>query len=264
MLVLFYELGDGGSVYAMNHSLVTLPSRNTIQPYLRQFSLIPSVNGLRISDISKNITALFGPHTRRDEETDAFPPIKCGDTLSFDELSTERRIDYMTETDEMGGFCMEHLAELETIKVGKDTRTVETAVAAVKEGKVQIAHETCVGAIWRLYETNYGAKPVFMGPTCKKGPWQDSLHTMETVVEAWKRSPDGEIKHGPILSVATDGEHKRRLALFVMCMKEEILPGNPLYPFGRNLPGLNLRVGKDNTVRHYITPPDLAVNSQQH
>jgi hypothetical protein len=66
------------------------------------------------------------------------------------------------------------------------------------------------------------------------------------VIEAWKRSPDGEIKHGPIVSVATDGDHKRRLALFLLCMHSEILPGNPLYSFVRNLPGLNLRVGKNN------------------
>ncbi|KAJ6574023.1 hypothetical protein B0H10DRAFT_1963829 [Mycena sp. CBHHK59/15] len=241
-----YELSGEGSVYSMNHSIFALPSRKTIQPYRRQFNLVPSVGGLRLADVSRNITTLFGSHTLRDKETDSFLPIKCGHTLSFDELATERKVVYMTETDEMGGFCIEHLAGLDTIKVGKYTHTVEAAVSAVKEGKVHISHETCVGAISRLYETNYGAKPVFMGPTCKKGPWQDGLWMIEMVLGAWKRSPDGEVKHGPILSVATDGDHKRRLALFILCMQSEILPGNPLYPYVRNLPGLNLRVGKDN------------------
>ncbi|KAJ7823384.1 hypothetical protein B0H13DRAFT_2125344 [Mycena leptocephala] len=166
--------------------------------------LLSSVNGLKLDNISRNITTLFG---------------------------TTRR---------------QHLSTLESVKIGKDTRMVEAAVTAVKAGTVHISHETCVGAISRLYETGYGARPVFMGPTCKKGPWQDMLRTMEAVVEAWKCSPDGEAKHGPALSIATDGDHKRRLALFVMCMQLEILPGNPLYPFIRNLPGLNRRVGKDN------------------
>ncbi|KAJ6556912.1 hypothetical protein B0H10DRAFT_2371775 [Mycena sp. CBHHK59/15] len=241
-----YELSGEGSVYSMNHSIFALPSRKTIQPYRQQFNLVPSVGGLRLADVSRNITTLFGSHTLRDKETNSFPPIKCGHTLSFDELATERKVVYMTETDEMGGFCIEHLAGLDTIKVGKYTHTVEAAVSAVKEGKVHISHETCVGAISRLYETNYGAKPVFMGPTCKKGPWQDGLWMIEMVLGAWKRSPDGEVKHGPILSVATDGDHKRRLVLFILCMQSEILPGNPLYPYVRNLPGLNLRVGKDN------------------
>ncbi|KAJ7447664.1 hypothetical protein FB451DRAFT_1535824 [Mycena latifolia] len=248
--ILLYELGGGGAVYAMNHSIFALPSRNTIQPYRHQHSLVPSVNGLRLADISSNITALFGPHTRRDAgKSDTGvepPPTVCGHTLSFDELATERRIDYLSETDEMGGFCIEHSSVLKTVKVGKDTHTVEAAVAAVKDGSIHISHETSVGAISRLYETNYGAKPVFMGPSCKKGPWTDYLRTTETVLEAWKRSPDGEPKRGPILSVATDGDHKRRLAFFVLCMHSEILPGNPLYPFICNLLGLNRRVGKDN------------------
>ncbi|KAJ7472464.1 hypothetical protein FB451DRAFT_982987, partial [Mycena latifolia] len=110
-----------------------------------------------------NISALFGAHPRRDAgKSDAemdLPPIVCGHTLPFDELATERRIDYLSETDEMGGFCIEHVSALKTVKVGKDTHTVEAAVAAVKDGSVHISHETSVGAISRLYETNYGAKP---------------------------------------------------------------------------------------------------------
>jgi hypothetical protein len=110
----------------------------------------------------------------------------------------------------MGRFCSEHLNTLETIKVGKDIWTVEAAVAAVKEGKVHIAQEVSVGAISHLSCTNYGARPVFMGPTCKKGTWHDCLRTMLTVLEAWKRLPDGEAKHGPVFSVSLDGDKKTR------------------------------------------------------
>ncbi|KAJ7840642.1 hypothetical protein B0H13DRAFT_2100504 [Mycena leptocephala] len=132
----------------------------------------------------------------------------------------------------MGGLCLEHLSALDTVKVGTNTKTVEAAVAAVREGKVHISHETSVGAISRLSETGYGARAVFMGPSCKTGEWKDCLRTME-------------ILHGPILSVASDGDPKRCLAFF-MCMHTEIIEGNPLYPFVRELPGLNRRVGKDN------------------
>ncbi|KAJ6533880.1 hypothetical protein DFH09DRAFT_932574 [Mycena vulgaris] len=247
LAILMYELGGGGAVYALNHSIFALPSRNTIQPYRRQHNLVLSINGLRMSDISRNIAALFGPHIRRDAGKSADmidpPPIVRGHTLSFDELATERKIDYFPETDEMGGFCVEHVSTLKTVKVGKDTHTVEEAVAAVKEGSLHISHETSVGAISRLYETGYGAKPVFMGLSCKKGPWKDMLRTMETVIEAWKRSLYGEPMYGPIMSVSSDGDHKRRLALFMLCMHSEILPGNPLYPFICNLPGLNRCLG---------------------
>lgn len=246
LTILLYELGGGGAVYAMNHSIFALPSLNTIQPYRRQQKIMPSVERLKITDISDNITTMFGRPARDDVE--AAIPERCGHTLSFDELATERKIDYMPLTDEMGGFCLEHLktSGLETVKVGRDIQTVEAAVTAVKEGKVHIAHETSVGAIAHLSATNYGAKPVFLGPTCKKGNWRDSLRTIQIVLEAWKRSPDGESKYGPVLTVATNGDPTRRLALFMLCMHDEIRPGNPLYEFTKNLPGLNLRVGVGN------------------
>ncbi|KAJ7853113.1 hypothetical protein B0H13DRAFT_1502619, partial [Mycena leptocephala] len=109
-----------------------------------------------------------------------------------------------------------------------------------------IAHEASVGAILHLSERNYGAKPVFMAPTCKKGTWPDSVRTTQIVLEAWKCSPDGESKHGPVLSVSTDRDPGRRLALFLLCMHDEIRPGNPLYESIKNLPGLNRCVGDNN------------------
>ncbi|KAJ7491375.1 hypothetical protein B0H11DRAFT_1859355 [Mycena galericulata] len=245
LAILVYELGGAGALHAMNHSIFALPSRNTIQPYRSQAKLMPSVNGVRVAEISSNISALFGPRASRDNvkaSTSSRPTI-YGHTLSFDEVATERKIDYMTETDDMGGLCLEHLPALDTVKVGSNTKTVEAAVTAVREGKVHISHETSVGAISRLSETGYGARPVFMGPSCKTGSWKDCLRTMEIVLEVWKRSVHGEHLHGPILSVASDGDPKRCLALFLMCMHTEIIEGNPLYPYICDLPGLNRRVG---------------------
>ncbi|KAJ6629990.1 hypothetical protein B0H10DRAFT_2160337 [Mycena sp. CBHHK59/15] len=237
LAILLFELGGGGAIYAMNHSIFALPSRNTIQPYRREANLMPSTNGVRVAEIAGNISALFGPWQSHNGETSVGAPVDgpsgapaiFGHTLSFDEIATERKIDYMPETDEMGGFCLEHLPALDTIKVGKDTQTVEAAVAAVREGKIHISHETSVGAISCLSETGYGARPVFMGSSCKTGTWKDCLRTMEIVLEVWKRSIHGERLHGPVLAIASDGDAKRRLALFMMCMHSEILPGNLLY-----------------------------------
>ncbi|KAJ7479043.1 hypothetical protein FB451DRAFT_1395654 [Mycena latifolia] len=264
LTILLYELWGGGAVYAMNHSIFALPSLSTIQPYRRQHKLVPCVDGVRFSDISDNISALFGPHKIRNGTKSGTmvesEPIFCGHTLSFDEIACERTIDYMAETDNMAGLCLEHLAALDTVKAGKDTKTVEAAVAAVREGKVHVAHEISVGAISRLSESGYGAKPVFMGASCKKGGWQECLRTMETVLEAWRRSPHGEIKHGPVLSVASDGDPKRRPALFMMTMHSEILPDNSLYAFISSLPGLNRRVGRNNLTDDFDYKHDITAS----
>ncbi|KAJ7033999.1 hypothetical protein C8F04DRAFT_957118, partial [Mycena alexandri] len=95
---------------------------------------------------------------------------------------------------------------------------------------------------------DYGAKPVLVAPSCKTGGWRDMLETMHSTLEAWKHSQDGEVKHGPIFTVASDGAYARRIALFMLCMHTEIREGNPLYPLICNLPGLDRRVGKDNIV----------------
>ncbi|KAK6966807.1 hypothetical protein R3P38DRAFT_2590224 [Favolaschia claudopus] len=248
--ILIYELGGAGAVHALSHSYFALPSLNTIQPYRRQNNIVPCVDGVRITDVLQNIAALFGPYT---DKPGAKPSLSVerpaqlhGYTLSFDEVASDPRLDYMAGTDSIGGLCLEHIDALTTVKVGKDISSVEAAAAAVRTGKVHIASEISVGAISRLSQTGYGAKPVFMAPSCKKGGWRDLLKNMEIVVEAWRRSEHGEAKHGPLLSVASDGAAGRRAAMFMMTMHSEISPGNPLYESVRNLPGLNLRVGKNN------------------
>ncbi|KAK6971609.1 hypothetical protein R3P38DRAFT_2813660 [Favolaschia claudopus] len=250
LAILIYELGGAGAVHALNHSYFALPSLNTIQPYRRQNNIVPCVDGVRITDVLQNIAALFGPYTDKPGAKPSLSverPVQLhGYTLSFDEVASDPRLDYMAGTDTIGGLCLEHIDALTTVKVGKDISSVEAAAAAVRTGKVHIASEISVGAISRLSQTGYGAKPVFMAPSCKKGGWRDLLKNMEIVVEAWRRSEHGEAKHGPLLSVASDGAAGRRAAMFMMTMHSEISPGNPLYESVRNLPGLNLRVGKNN------------------
>jgi hypothetical protein len=244
--ILLYELGGGSAVYAMNHSIFALPSLYVLQPYRRQHRPKPCLDHIDVLTISENIMTMFGAHEEKGGKSREATIKTCGHTLMFDELATERKVDYMPSTDQMAGFCLEHVDALQTLTVGKDTQTVEEAVTAVKEGRVHIAHETTVGAIAHLSRRNYGAKPVFMGPTCKKGNWRSMLETMQSVLEAWKHSPDGEAKHGPVFLVASDGDYARRIALFMLCMHSEILPGNPLYPLICKLCGFNRRVGKDN------------------
>ncbi|KAJ7648444.1 hypothetical protein B0H17DRAFT_1148079 [Mycena rosella] len=53
----------------------------------------------------------------------------CGHALMFDEIAIDPKVDYMSAIDEMAG---------------KDTKTVDAAVAAVNDGKVHVAHE----AMW--------------------------------------------------------------------------------------------------------------------
>ncbi|KAF8206640.1 hypothetical protein K438DRAFT_1962974 [Mycena galopus ATCC 62051] len=231
--ILLYEFGGASATYAMNHSIFALPSLNTLKPYRRQHRPKPCLDHVNDLTISENISTMFGPHDEKGGKAREAPTKICGYALMFDVIAIDPKVDYIA---------------LESLVIGKDTKTVDAAVAAVKEGKVHVAHEATVGAISHLSLHDYGAKPVFIAPSCTKGGWQGMLETMQSTLEAWKHSPDGEAKHGPVFTIASDGDHARRVALFMLCMHSEIVEGNPLYPLICNLLGFNRRVGKDNIV----------------
>ncbi|KAJ7902973.1 hypothetical protein B0H13DRAFT_1882393 [Mycena leptocephala] len=124
-------------------------------PYRRQHRPKPCFDYVNFLTIPDNITTMFVPHEQKGGKSREAIIKICGHTLMFDELRWNGRLT--------------HVAALETLAVGKITRTVDAAVTAVKEGKVHIAHETTVGAISHLSRHDYGDKPVFIGPTCKTG-----------------------------------------------------------------------------------------------
>ena len=66
------------------------------------------------------------------------------------------------------------------------------------------------------------------------------------IVRAWNENPDGAASHGPIWSIATDGQSTMRMCRFTLCMLHKLTVSNPLYLFLRNLAGLNLFTGVNN------------------
>ncbi|EEC00015.1 hypothetical protein MPER_00147, partial [Moniliophthora perniciosa FA553] len=109
-----------------------------------------------------NMEKMFGPHDGKEEDIPhaPLPQNRPGFVcLSFDELATEQRVEYFDNTDEMGGFCIEHVNKLKSIVIGDDTTTLEAAANAIRGGEVHIAHEATVGAISRHARSNYSANP---------------------------------------------------------------------------------------------------------
>ncbi|KAJ7059300.1 hypothetical protein C8F01DRAFT_1370857 [Mycena amicta] len=241
--MLVYELAGLSGVYALSKSIYALPSRNTLQKTRRQKRLQPSLFGVHLSEVYANVTTLFGDVT---DSPSAAPTRRYLHTASFDETAKSATVDYFPDVDAMGGLCLEHLHHLTNVQIGDDITLIQAAAQLVREGHVHMADMVSVGAIAQLSRTGYGAKPVFMGSSCKNGDWKNVLRVIQIILEAWARSPDGEAKHGPITSVASDGDPKRRIAFFVLCMHTEVGADNPLHKFVKNLFGLNLFTGKNN------------------
>jgi hypothetical protein len=189
-----------------------------------------------MTDILANIETMFA-NVKPDHRT-------VGITLSMDEVASDARLCYLTATDEIAGLCEHATAELLlSVKMGTDLTVVRAVRQAVREGKIHIGQEVFVAAFSRNDEEGYGARPVLLIPTCKRGSFKDSALIIEMLRQAWRISPCGEALHGPIWSIASDGDPKRRPALYVHCMTRELTPGDPLFHHLGNLPGMNLWTG---------------------
>jgi hypothetical protein len=75
--------------------------------------------------------------------------------------------------------------------------------------------------------------------------------------QAWKISPFGEALHGTIWSIASDGDPKRRPALYLHCMIQELTPADPLYQYVGKLRGMNLWTGLDRMTQDLDVKHDL-------
>jgi hypothetical protein len=242
-----YELGGGAALYALQKSPFAFLSRTTLISRRQDFKLCITVGSVKMSDIMKNIETMF---------KDVKPGHrKAGMTLMMDEVACDGRLCYLADTDEIAGLCEHAGTELPSVKMGKNLDILRAVQRAICDGKVHIAQEVFVAAISRNDDSDYGAKPVLLIPTCKKGSYRDSACVMEMVKQAWKLSPYGEGLHGSFWSIASDGDPKRRPALFQHCMQLELKEGDKLFEYVGQLPGCNLWTGpsgetQDLDVKH--------------
>ncbi|KAK7055703.1 hypothetical protein R3P38DRAFT_2499266, partial [Favolaschia claudopus] len=242
LAILIYELGGGAALHALNKAPTMLPSRFTIAEERRAQNLRITVGDVKLSDMNhmmENIEILF-----RDAPASELGPVLH--TISQDEISGDGRLCYLEETDEIAGLCEHAKSRLKTFQMGTDLSCIEEVVTAIHAGDIHVGKEYSVAAISRHASTDYGAKPILIMPTCKKGSWRSSAEILQKLVQAWKLSPHGEAKLGKLSTLASDGDGTRRAALYLVCMHKLLLlgPDDPLYEFLRDLPGLNLYTGE--------------------
>ncbi|KAJ7245508.1 hypothetical protein C8J57DRAFT_1679469 [Mycena rebaudengoi] len=127
----------------------------------------------------------------------------------------------------------------------------EMLVHDINEGKVHLASEATVVALGRLSGDPQEANPlpICISGTCKKATGHDQAEFLRIIHAA----VNNRLKHGNstyrTISVASDGEAKRGLALTLEFMKFNLDKLSPIFPLLKPLEFMNLRVGPDD-----ITP----------
>ena len=230
-----YELGGGAALYALEKSPFAFPSRTTLLERRQDYKLRITVGEIAMLDILFNIKTMFKD----------VPPghRKAGITLSMDEIALDGRLVYLAETDDIAGLC-EHAATWgPSLKMGEKLDVVRAITQAIRDGEIHIGQEVLVAAFSKNDETDYGARPTLLVTTCKRGSYRESALMIEMLRQAWRMSEYGEALHGPIVSIASDGDPKRRPALYLHCMERELTQSDPIFKHLGDLPGLNLWTG---------------------
>lgn len=179
------------------------------------------------------------------------PRLASGDlpgfTLMVDGIALEERCRYLREHDAVVGLCREHAG---SVKAHWKVTSLD-AVKAIE--KALETHDCChgkeatvVALVPYARHDKYSAIPLLATASCKQENAEHLAEWLENVIETWHDHPLGERIHGPIKSLATDGDSTYRKAKRTICMKKPLDPNSALGRILYQLPGLNCFTGKDS------------------
>ncbi len=169
-----------------------------------------------------------------------------GHSLLIDGVALEEKCRYLRSTDNIIGICREHGSTLDLRVWSQESLAdVEDALHG-EEPRAHYASEATVAAITPFRDSSYSAIPVALSGSCKAETGEGMALWLRELIRSWKENEDGEKRHGPLWSVATDGESTMRSCRFQVCMSQELAPSSPLYPMLRHLLGLNIFTGPND------------------
>ena len=217
--------------------ILNIPSYRGLMRREKVPVLIPSVSVPTCNVIKENISNFFCKE-QRPRGIDA-----CGHSLLLDGVALEEKCRYLRLGDSVLGVCREHAGEIDLRVLSFESiLAIGTALHSEKP-RAHYASEATVVAVAPFRDTSYFAVPIALSGSCK-GETGEGMETwLREVIRAWEESEDGQGAHGPLWSVATDGESTMRSCRFRLCMSQRLSPANPLYPLLHNLSGLNLFTG---------------------
>ncbi|KAF4567094.1 hypothetical protein EYR40_006090 [Pleurotus pulmonarius] len=215
------------------------PSTNTIQKrYIPR--LIPSISAPSLDEINGNIVSLLGAGGKTPQSD-----IQAGVVLMMDGIALEEVCRYNTHRDSILGLCREHSGEISTTVTGEGV--IKGVAKALYEDKT--CHHGKDGTVVALAtisgDDNYSPIPLLLSPSCKTEKGDMLASWLERLIDAYSAHEHGQTRHGPIWTIASDGESTFRAARFHLCMSVALDPQSPLGQKLLPLNGLNVQTGKD-------------------
>ena len=232
-------IGGPKLLFALNRALA-LPSYHTIGHHRKVPQLVPAILTSSLEDASTNISTFFNQQER---------PLStlAGHSIMIDGVALEEKCRYFHSSNSIIGLCREHAGTLDLhVQNAESILAIEGAVHNDKP-QAHYTSKATVVAIAPFQSSGYTAVPFALSGSCKAETGEGMAKWVTDMVRAWNNHPDGAVARGPIWSIATDGEPTMRMGRFILCMSHKLTVTDPLHSSLRNLTGLNLYTGANNT-----------------
>ena len=225
-------------LFALNRAL-GLPSYRTIGHHRKVPQLVPTTLAPSFEDTATNISTFFNPRERP-------PSARVGHSIVIDGVALEERCRWYRPSNSVIGLCREHAGALDLHVLNPQSIIAIGEAVHAEKPRAHYASEATVVAIAPFRSSGYAAVPFALSGSCKAETGEGMAKWVMEVVHAWNDHPDGAATHGPVWSIATDGEPTMRMCRFALCMSHELTTTNPLHSLLQNLAGLNLHTGAND------------------
>ncbi|KAF8181781.1 hypothetical protein BJ912DRAFT_806303, partial [Pholiota molesta] len=192
-------------------------------------------------EISQNLTSILGEGGRRAPDN----PL-IGQTLMIDGVALEEACRYDHQRGCILGICREH-AHLAPrgLRVQDYQHILDLSDSLYDEPPA--CHHGKDGTVLALAPVtgtkNYYPTPVLLSPSCKKETGDELYDWVVRFLNIYRDHLDGEKKHGPIFTLATDGESSFRSMRYRLGVSEMIDIDSPMGQIVYHLPGFNCFTG---------------------
>ena len=146
----------------------------------------------------------------------------------------------------MYGICREHGKRISLAINTVDD--VQVVADAVQQGIAHLSTEITVIAVAALRETGYTAFPLLALPSCKADIGERQREMVNNILTEWKDSSQ-TASLGPIVSVAKDGDAKRRLGFDQLLRVDE--HSQQIFAVLNQLTLMDTAVGEGDIVVHF-------------
>ncbi|KAJ3873045.1 hypothetical protein F5051DRAFT_381541 [Lentinula edodes] len=238
------SLGGPRLLYAFQHAF-GLPSTSTLARQSPLPELRPCLGTPSVEDVEYSIQTMFGPGVHEPPPTESLK--KSGMVLMLDGVAIEEVCRYCNQRDTVLGLCREHAKNVKPVV--SDYEALQAIEDAFNDGQVHIGKDATVVALASLTNPDdYIAIPVLISPSCKAETGNALAGWLQIFLDVWKTHPSGEALHGPIVTIASDGESTFRAARFQLAMSQKVNTETGYGQILQKLCGLNLQCGLDGVL----------------